>query len=139
MRVALAVLAAATLASCQTVEPEAPRATASLQPTQGNKTFGEATFEQTGNKVRAWVYVQGLKPGADHGLQIASGDCGGMASASGMNLPALKAAKNGRAKVDAELNAVTVAPGPNSIVGRTVTVQTGSGGAPLACGVIRPG
>ena len=44
MRTRLAVLAVAALAACQsTPETEAPRATASLQPTKGNKTFGEAT------------------------------------------------------------------------------------------------
>ena len=48
MRIALAAIAVAALAACQTMdEADAPRATASLQPTKGSKTFGEATFELT--------------------------------------------------------------------------------------------
>ena len=171
MRIALAALAVAALAACQTMETEAPRATASLQATKGNKTFGEATFEQVGSKVRAVVYVQGLKPGAEHGLHIhEAGDCSsgdGMSAKGHFNpqgkphgqpgsserhagdLPALKAEKNGRAKVDAALDIITIAPGPNSIVGRAVIVHadpddyktqpTGNAGARIACGVIRPG
>jgi hypothetical protein len=45
-----AAAAAVLLAACQTTPPaDAPRATAQLQPTKGNKTFGEATFEQVGS------------------------------------------------------------------------------------------
>jgi len=167
----LAAAAAAGLAGCQSVPEDAPRATASLQPTKGNKTFGEATFEQVGNKVRVVVYVQGLKPGAEHGLHIHEvGDCssGDGESAKGHfnpqgkphgapgsgerhagDLPALKAEKSGRAKVDAELDIITITPGPTSIAGRAVVVHAdpddyktqpgGNSGARLACGVIRPG
>jgi Cu-Zn family superoxide dismutase len=172
MRIAFAALAVAALAACQsTQEQDAPRATASLQATKGNKTFGEATFEQVGDKVHAVIYVQGLKPGAEHGLHIhEAGDCSsgdGMSAKDHFNpqgkphgrpgsserhagdMPSLKAGKNGRAKVDAQLDLVTVAPGPNSIVGRAVIVHAdaddyktqpgGNAGARLACGVIRPG
>ncbi|MGH8740712.1 MAG: superoxide dismutase family protein [Burkholderiales bacterium] len=172
MRVLLLAATAAGLAGCQSApEQDAPRATASLQATKGNKTFGEATFEQVGSKVHAVIYVQGLKPGAEHGLHIhEAGDCssGDGESAKGHfnpqgkphgqpgsserhagDLPALKAAKNGRAKVDAQVDLITVTPGANSIVGRAVIVHadpddyktqpTGNAGARLACGVIRPG
>jgi nitrous oxide reductase accessory protein NosL len=50
----IAALAATLLAACQSqsMTEEPLRATAALQPTQGNKAFGEVTFEQEGDKVR---------------------------------------------------------------------------------------
>ena len=172
MRPIFAAAAASVLmVACQTMPPDAPRATAQLQPTKGNKTFGEATFEQVGDKVHVVVYVQGLKPGQEHGLHIhEAGDCSsgdGMSAKGHFNpygkphgpqdssehhagdLPALKADKVGRAKVDVELEGITVAPGPASIIGRGLIVHadpddyktqpTGNSGARIACGVIRAG
>ena len=47
MRLIIAAAASLVLlAACETTPTEAPRATAQLKPTKGNKTFGEATFEQ---------------------------------------------------------------------------------------------
>ena len=167
----LAAALAAGLAACQTTPEDAPRANAQLQPTKGSKTFGEATFEQKGSKVHVVVYVQGLQPGQEHGLHIHEvGDCG---SGDGMStrghfdpfkkphgahssaerhagdLPSLKAGPDGRAKVDFELDVITVTPGPASIVGRGLIVHaqpddfktqpTGNAGARIACGVIRAG
>lgn len=161
--------ACALLAACASMTEEPVRATAQLLPTKGNKTIGEATFEQVGDKVHAAIYVQGLKPGQEHGLHIHEvGDCSsgdGMSAKGHFNpygkphgspasserhagdLPALKAAKNGRGHVDVMLDVITVAPGPTSIVGRAVIVHadpddyrtqpTGNAGARLACGVIR--
>ena len=128
------------LAACQTMPPEVTRATAQLQPTKGNKTFGEATFEQVGDKVRVVVFVQGLKPGQEHGLHIHEvGDCSsgdGMSTKGHFNpfgkphgpqgsaerhagdLPALKANKAGRANVQIDLDIITLTPGPASIIGR---------------------
>ena len=71
------------LSACATTPPEVPRATAGLEPTKGSKTFGEATFEQVGDKVKVVIFVQGLKPGQEHGLHIHEGGaCGpdGMAA-----------------------------------------------------------
>ena len=165
-----AAAATVLLAACQTT-PDAPRATAQLQPTKGNKTFGEATFEQVGDKVRVVVFVQGLKPEQEHGMHIHEvGDCSsgdGMSTKGHFNpfgkphghpgsaerhagdLPSLKADKAGRAKVDIELEVITVSPGPASIIGRGLIVHadpddyktqpTGNAGARIACGVIRPG
>jgi superoxide dismutase, Cu-Zn family len=164
---AAAIATAFLLAACASVPPEPLRATAQLQPTKGNKTFGEATFEQVGDKVHVLVNVQGLKPGQQHGFHIHEvGDCSsgdGMSAKGHFNpfgkphahpgsghagdLPALQAAKNGRAKLDVEIGGVTVAPGPASIVGRGLIVHadpddyttqpTGNSGARIACGVIR--
>jgi Cu-Zn family superoxide dismutase len=143
----IAAAATALLAACQTApESSAPaRATAPLKPTKGNKTFGEADFEQVGNKVRVVVFVQGLKPGQEHGLHIhEKGDCSsgdGMSAGGHFNphgkphghpssaerhagdLPALKANKAGRANVQVEVEGLTVTPGPASIVGRAVIVH----------------
>jgi Cu-Zn family superoxide dismutase len=148
---------------------DAARATASLQPTKGNKTFGEATFEQVGpNKVRVIVFAQNLNPNAEHGFHIhEAGDCSsgdGMSAKGHFNplgkphgmpglqshagdLPMLKAAKNGRAKLDFEIEGITVSSGPTSIVGRGLIIHTGpddfktqptgNAGGRLACGVIR--
>jgi superoxide dismutase, Cu-Zn family len=164
-----AVIAAGLLGACATA-PEAPlRATAQLQPTKGSKTFGEATFEQVGDKVHVVIYVQGLKPGQEHGLHVhEAGDCSsgdGMSTKGHFNphgkphgpqgtmerhagdLPSLRAGKDGRAKVDAMLDVITVASGPASVVGRGLIVHadpddyktqpTGNAGARIACGVIR--
>ena len=133
------------LTACQTMPPDALRATAQLQPTKGNKTIGEATFEQMGDKVRVVIFVQGLKPGQEHGLHIhEAGDCSsgdGMSTKGHFNpfgkphahygsaerhagdLPPLKANKSGRANVQIDLDIITVTPGPASIIGRGLIVH----------------
>jgi Cu-Zn family superoxide dismutase len=145
MKPLLAATAAVLLAACQTTPDSAPIASAGLTPTKGNKTIGEATFEQTGNKVKVSVFVQGLKPGQDHGLHIhEKGDCSsgdGMSAGGHFNpfgkphgpqgsanrhagdLPSLKANKAGRANVQVELDQISVTPGPGSIVGRALIVH----------------
>jgi Cu-Zn family superoxide dismutase len=145
--IAIAAAVTTLLAACQTA-PESsapPRATAALKPTKGNKTFGEADFEQVGNKVRVVVFVQGLKPGQEHGLHIhEKGDCSsgdGMSAGGHFNphgkphghpssaerhagdLPSLKANKAGRGNVQVEVAGLTVTPGPASVVGRAVIVH----------------
>ena len=121
-------------------------ATAQLKPTKGSKTFGEATFEQVGDKVKAVVFVQGLKPGQEHGLHIHEGaDCSGDAmGAKGHfnphgkphgkydsanhhagDLPSLKANKAGRGNVQVELDGISLRPGAASIIGRGVVVHAG--------------
>jgi Cu-Zn family superoxide dismutase len=176
-----AAAAAALLAACQTTPTDTqrataqaqptPRATAQLQPTQGNKTFGEATFEQVGSRVRVVVFVQGLKPDQEHGMHIHEvGDCSsgdGMSTKGHFNpfgkphgnpgdaerhagdLPSLKANKDGRARVDVEIDVITLTGGPGNIIGRGLIVHadpddfrtqpTGNAGARLACGVIQTG
>jgi Cu-Zn family superoxide dismutase len=146
MRPIIAAIAAAVLlAACQTTPPEPLRATAQLKPTKGSKTFGEADFEQVGDKVRVVVFVQGLKPGQEHGLHIHEvGDCSsgdGMSAKGHFNplgkphghpdsaerhagdLPALKANKAGRANVKIDLDVITLMPGPTSIIGRGLIVH----------------
>jgi len=146
MRTLIAATAAAILlAACQTTPPELLQATAGLKPTKGNKTFGEADFEQVGDKVRVVVFVQGLKPGQEHGLHIHEvGDCSsgdglstkghfnpfgkphahpGSAERHAGDLPALRANKEGRANVQIDLDIITLTPGPASIIGRGLIVH----------------
>ena len=162
--------AAMAVFGCQTM-PDAPeRATAQLLPTPGNKTFGEATFDQMGSKVRVTIFVQGLKPGQEHGLHIHEvGDCGnGGDNAKGHfdplgkphgapqgserhagDLPALAANKQGRAKIQADVDGIALDSGSTGIVGRALVVHanpddyktqpSGNSGSRIACGVIRPG
>lgn len=167
MKHVVAVSAALLLGACASTPVEPVRATAQLQPTKGSKTFGEATFEQTGDKVHVLVNVQGLKPGQQHGFHIHEvGDCSSgdgmstkghfnpMAKAHGHpgmghagDLPALQADKGGRAKLDVMAEGITVGAGATSIVGRGLIVHadpddfktqpTGNAGARIACGVIR--
>jgi Cu-Zn family superoxide dismutase len=146
MRTLIAVTAATILlAACQTT-PEAPSiASAGLNPTKGNKTIGEATFEQAGDKVKVVIFVQGLKPGQEHGLHIhEKGDCSsgdGMSAGGHFNphgkphgnpggkerhagdLPSLKAGKDGRANIQVEVDMISVTAGPGGIVGRAVIVH----------------
>jgi Cu-Zn family superoxide dismutase len=167
-----ATAVAVLLAGCQTTPDDGPRASAALQSTKGNKTFGEATFEELGDgKVRVIVFAQGLRPGQAHGFHIhEAGDCSsgdGMSAKGHFNplgkphgnpssaerhagdLPSLNAGKDGRAKLDATVDGITLRPGPTSIIGRGVIIHadpddyktqpTGNAGARLACGVIKAG
>lgn len=172
MKKSYAAAAVLLLAACQSITSEEPlRATAALQATQGSKAFGEATFEDVDGRVRVIVFAQGLTPGREHGFHIhEAGDCSssdGMSAGGHFNphgkphgepsaserhagdLPALKAGKDGRARLDATLDVITLRPGPASIVGRGLIIHadpddyktqpTGNAGARIACGVIKPG
>lgn len=142
----LAILCAATLGACQTTPPDEPaKATAALKPTKGNKTYGEVTFEQVGNKVRVIAQVVGLKPNQEHGFHVhEAGDCSsgdGMSAKGHFNpqgkphghygtmerhagdMPNLKADAKGRAHLNVELDTITVTPGPNSVIGRGLIVH----------------
>jgi Cu-Zn family superoxide dismutase len=140
-----AAAAAAVLWGCQSTPDDDLRASAALQSTKGNKTFGEATFEEAGGKVRVIVFAQGLKPGQEHGFHIhEAGDCSsgdGMSAKGHFNplgkphgnpssaerhagdLPSLKADKGGRAKLDVTVDSITLRPGPTSIIGRGVIIH----------------
>jgi Cu-Zn family superoxide dismutase len=139
-----AAVAAVFLIACQSTPTEPPRANAQLKPTKGNKTFGEATFEQIGDKVRVVIFVQGLRPGQEHGLHIhEAADCSGdamgakghfnpqgkphgqygSANRHAGDLPSLKANKAGRANVQVDVEGITVTPGPASIIGRGLVVH----------------
>jgi superoxide dismutase, Cu-Zn family len=171
MKKLLLSAAAAVLAACQSTPDDAPRATAALQPTKGNKAFGEATFEQVGDKVRVVVFAQNLPPDRELGFHIhEAGDCSsgdGMSAKGHFNphgkphghpqsaerhagdLPSLKVGKDGRAKLDVTVDAISIGKGPGDIVGRGLIIHaqaddyktqpTGNAGARVACGVIKAG
>jgi superoxide dismutase, Cu-Zn family len=173
MKTLIPLTAAVLLAACQsTSTPEEPlRATAALQPTKGSKAFGEATFEQAGDKVRLIVFAQNLPPDRELGFHIhEAGDCSsgdGMSAKGHFNphgkphgnpssperhagdLPSLKVGKDGRAKIDITVDAISIGKGPGDIVGRGLIIHaqaddyttqpTGNAGARIACGVIRAG
>ena len=172
MKNLIALATVALAAACQSTPQEPLRATAALQPTKGNKTFGEATFEAVeGNKVRVIVFAQGLRPEREHGFHIhEAGDCSsgdGMSAKGHFNphgkphghpnsaerhagdLPSLRAGKDGRAKLDVTVDAISIGQGAGNIVGRGLIIHadpddyktqpTGNAGARLACGVIKAG
>ena len=139
------VAAATMLAACQTTPDDPPRANAALQPTKGNKAFGEATFEQVGDKVRIIVFTQNLPPERELGFHIhEAGDCSsgdGMSAKGHFNphgkphgnpqsgerhagdLPSLKVEKNGRAKLDVTVDGISIGSGPGNIVGRGLIIH----------------
>jgi superoxide dismutase, Cu-Zn family len=163
--------AVAALSGCKSIPPDAPKATANLVPTKSGNAVGTANFYQAGSKVRMVANVSGLAPGREHGFHIhEAGDCSsgdGMSAKGHFNpagkphghystaerhagdMPALKADASGNARLDTDLDLMTVTPGPASIVGRGLIVHadpddyktqpTGNAGARIACGVIQPG
>jgi superoxide dismutase, Cu-Zn family len=161
------------LAGCETMKgmfgSDDAKATASLEPTKGNNVRGTVNFTQSGNKVRVAAKVTGLKPNSEVGFHIhEAGDCSsgdgmsakghfnpygkphgapGSPERHGGDMPSLKSDANGNAAANFELDTITVAPGPASIVGRGLIVHvqpddyktqpTGNAGARSACAVIK--
>jgi len=162
----------ALLAACAngTAQP-GPQALAQLQPTKGSTASGTATFTQRGDKVLVEAKLPGLTPNAEHGFHVHDkGDCSsgdGLSAGPHFNpfgkqhaqfttperhagdLPALKADASGNATVSFELDVITVADGPASVIGRGLIVHahpddyttqpTGNSGARIACAVIQRG
>lgn len=167
--VVLGIAASAVLAACQSIPPDAPRASAKLEPTKGSTVRGNVNFVQIGDKVRVTASVTGLKPGGEFGFHIhEAGDCSsgdGMSTKGHFNplgkshanhatperhagdLPTLKSDAAGNAGVTVDLDVITVAAGPTSVVGRGLIVHaapddfktqpTGNAGARSACAVIQ--
>jgi Cu-Zn family superoxide dismutase len=161
------LVAAATLAGCQTMSGEAPRASAGLSSTSGSKAIGEVNFEQVGSKVRVIAQVIRLPANGEFGFHIhEKGDCSsgdGMSAGGHFNpygkphgkgserhagdMPNLKSDAKGKAKLSVDLDIISLASGPASIIGRSVIVHaqpddyatqpTGNAGERLACGVIK--
>lgn len=146
-----------------------PQAVAQLQPTKDSAASGTATFTQRGGKVLVEARISGLKPNGEHGFHVhEKGDCSsgdGLSTGAHFNpfgkqhahfttterhagdLPALKADASGNATLSIEVDVITVADGPMSILGRGLIVHaqpddyttqpTGNAGPRIACGVIQ--
>ena len=170
-RITVAASAAAVLAACQSVPADAPKATAVLESTKGSTVKGTVNFAEVGSRVRVTANVSGLRPNGEFGFHIhEAGDCSsgdGMSTKGHFNphgkqhaahssgerhagdLPSLKSDASGNATLSADLDIITVSPGPASIVGRGLIVHvqpddfktqpTGNAGARSACAVIRRG
>jgi Cu-Zn family superoxide dismutase len=168
------VLIAALLplaAACQSMHGDGPKASATLEPTKDSTVRGNASFTQHGDRVRVVASVSGLKPNGEFGFHVhEAGDCSsgdgmstkghfnphnkphgqaGTAERHGGDLPSLKSDGAGNATLNTEVDMITVAPGPSSVVGRGLIVHaqpddfktqpTGNAGARSACAVIRAG
>ena len=140
---ALSMLALA--AGCQSIPADAPKASASLQPTKGSTVRGNATFVQFDGKVRVTTNISGLRPGGQFGFHIhEAGDCSsgdGMSAKGHFNpltkphghhstmerhagdMPNLQADASGNAVMSADLDVITISPGATSIVGRGLIVH----------------
>ncbi|MEK6244232.1 MAG: superoxide dismutase family protein [Pseudomonadota bacterium] len=141
----LAVSMLALAAGCQSVPSDAPRASASLVPTQGSTVRGTASFVQVGGKVRVTANISGLRPNGEFGFHIhEAGDCSsgdGMSAKGHFNplakphghqstmerhagdLPNLQSNASGNASMTADLDVITVTSGTTSIVGRGLIVH----------------
>jgi len=170
--VLFSIAAVALLAGCETVQnmwSGGEKATANLEPTKGNNVRGTVNFAQSGSKVRVSANITGLRPNGEFGFHIhEAGDCSsgdGMSAKGHFNprgkphgnpagserhagdLPMLKADASGNASFSADLDIITVAPGPTSVVDRGLIVHvqpddfktqpTGNAGARSACAVIQ--
>ena len=145
MRTLFALSAAVLVAGCQSIPADAPKASASLQPTKGSTVRGAATFVQFDGKVRVTASISGLKPGGQFGFHIhEAGDCSsgdGMSAKGHFNplakphghhstmerhagdMPNLQADASGNAVMSADLDVITISPGATSIVGRGLIVH----------------
>lgn len=165
----LVCVGAAAVVGCAATSPSGgPRAYAQLEATRGNSTSGRVEFIQQGDLVLVTGTISGLKPGAEHGFHVhEKGDCSsgdGMSAGGHFNplgkphahgsserhagdLPSLRADDKGNARYRAEMDVITVATGPTSVVGKGLIVHrdpddyktqpTGNSGPRIACAVIR--
>lgn len=163
----VALLVCATLlGGCSHVSMRSQTATATLSALKAQQVSGKVQFTQTANGVLVEAKISGLAPGR-HGFHIHDrGNCMGDGTAAGPHfnprsaqhgaptdpqrhagdLGNLDADANGMATYKAEVSGLTVEPGPNSIIGRSVIVHenaddltsqpAGNAGARQACGLI---
>ncbi len=167
----LSIAAAFVLAGCASSPkaPEGPQAKATIESKSGSTVTGTATFvELSTGGVRAHVHIE-KAPSGTHGLHIhEKGDCsdpeaksaGGHFNPDGMphagpkdlkrhagDLGNIEIRVNGTGDLELTSDLLTVKPGPNSVVGRSVVFHekaddltsqpTGNAGGRLGCGVIQ--
>ena len=144
-RIFAVLVLAASVAGCQSMREDGPKATATLTPTKGSTVRGNVSFVQSGSKVRVTANVTGLKPNGEFGFHIhEAGDCSsgdGMSTKGHFNpygkahahagtperhagdLTSLKSDASGNASLTVDLDVISVSPGPASIVGRGLIVH----------------
>ena len=164
----LPIAAVALLAGCASTTPAPLRAGATLEARSGSTVTGRVDLSESDGRLHAHVELAGLAPNSEHGFHIhEKGDCsaadatsaGGHYNPGGTahgragtsphhagDLPSLSADAHGNVRVDLVLEGVTLAPGPDSIVGRSLVVHrdrddfttqpSGNSGPRVACGVI---
>ena len=167
---ALAGVALVWIASCASSGDKAPQAMATIISESGTKVQGRALFTQLpAGGVKTEVWIEDATPGM-HGLHIhEKGDCsapdgssaGGHFNAAGNphaaptdkarhngDLGNIEVGADGKGYLSITSDLLTVSPGPDSVVGRSVifhekaddlkTQPTGAAGARYGCGVILP-
>ncbi len=168
--IGIAAAASGFLLLCSTARAAGtPEASATIEPRSGSTVTGTATFtELPDGAVKVVVNIENAPPGT-HGLHIhEKGDCsapdgtsaGGHFNPTSMphagpmakehhagDLGNIQIGADGKGHLEIESSMLTVKPGPNSVVGRSVifhekaddltTQPTGNAGGRLACGVIR--
>jgi Cu-Zn family superoxide dismutase len=169
-RLALTTLFAATLTTGCAGMPAGggARAEAAMESRSSSMTSGTVTLRERGDAVLARVQLRGLAPNSEHGFHVhEKGDCSapdamsagphfnpgahphgrpGSGAHHAGDLQNLKADGSGNVNVEVTLSGLTLAPGPNSIVGRSLVVHrdpddfasqpAGNSGPRIACGVI---
>ena len=145
-------------------------ASATIEPRSGSKVTGKATFtEIPSGAVRVQVTVENAAPGT-HGLHVhEKGDCSAADGASAgphFNVVAsnphaaptdkarhngdfgnIEVGQDGKGHLELTTDMLTVKPGPNSVVGRSVifhekaddlkTQPSGNAGGRFGCGVVQ--
>lgn len=143
-------------------------ATAKLESKSGSTVTGEADFKEKNGGVEIVVEIKGAKPGT-HGVHLHDkGDCSAAdaSSAGGHFNPGSKThgapttdphhagdfgnmtvGANGTGKLKLTVKGLTVAPGPNSVVGHALVIHadpddlktdpSGKSGPRVACGVVQ--
>lgn len=164
----LALAVCALAVACASPGADGPSARAELAPTAGQRAQGWVEFAQIGRRVRVTAEVQGLAPNVEHGFHVhEKGDCsapdamsaGGHFNPGGQphghpgqgvrhagDMPNLAADAQGRARLTWTTDALSVAAGPASVIGRGVVIHrdpddyrsqpAGNSGPRLACGVV---
>ncbi len=166
---ALAAAALVGIAALARSSDAATKATATIESRSGSKVTGKAVFtELPSGKTKAEVWIENATPGT-HGLHIhEKGDCsapdgtsaGGHFNAAGNPHAAptesahhngdfgnIEIGADGKGHLEITSDMITVKPGPNSVVGKSVifhekaddmkTQPTGAAGARYGCGVIQ--
>lgn len=126
-------------------EPGAPAtATATIESRSNSTVTGSARFEQTGNKVKVIVEINGATPG-QHGLHIhEKGDCSDPAGKSAgdhfnpsqsehgsLDKPMhhagdfgnMTVGEDGKGKMEFETDTISLAPGPTAVLNRSIVVH----------------